>query len=118
MGTVPLSDQVLTRRVGDLRHKRQCRLCLWHNWVVHLCPHSFSFAPQLSDSFIPVCLATNVSMRCQRVREEGKSCVVDPLAVHIHTLPCLFRSMHSQFRFFAEHSLWAGGPALVLCRVT
>ena len=39
--------------------------------------------------FIPVCLAQNVSMPRERVRENGKSCVILPHAVHIHTLPCL-----------------------------
>ena len=28
------------------------------------------------------------------------------------------RSMHSRFRFSAEHSLWVGVRALVLCQVT
>ena len=40
MGTVPPPDQVLTRRVGGLRHKWQCHLCPWHNWHVQLCQHS------------------------------------------------------------------------------
>ena len=36
-------------------------------------------------TFLPVCLAQNVSMPCQRVREKGKSHVILQHAVHIHT---------------------------------
>ena len=53
VGTVPPPDQALTRRVGDLRHERQCRFCPWLNWHVQLCPRSFLFAPQPLDLFFP-----------------------------------------------------------------
>ena len=58
-------------RVGGLRHKWECHLCPSHNWHVQLCPHSFLFAPQPSDSYYP-CVLHNVSVPCKRVRQKGK----------------------------------------------
>ena len=60
--------------------------------------------PRIFDSLLS-CIKV-VSMPCQRVREKESHVSSSQHAVHLHSVPCLRRSMHFRNRFSPDYSRW------------